>query len=198
MKYTSLVLFLCIVLVTNLISEIYLPSNKEITQRLVDEFTDSLGKSLVKGKYWLVVSSNPLSAILEANVISNLSVKELQFYTYSCDSCINLSISVDNFEINYERIKRERPTNLIIRRVDLNITALIKPPNSIVETFVFRRSFQDTLTSDQLDAIEKDGMPFTAPKPKEPANFIKKYFEPLIIIASTTLALLLFFTVRAK
>ncbi|MFN3781459.1 MAG: hypothetical protein ACK4SO_04715 [Candidatus Kapaibacteriota bacterium] len=198
MKYIWLVFAFCVVFVTNLICEIYVPSNKEVTQQLLKEFTDSLSRSLARGKYWLFVSSNPLSDLVEANVVSRLSAKEYQFYTFLCDSCTNLSISVNNFDIDYKRIRRDRPTNQIIRKVELNITALIKPPNSIVETFVFKRTFQDTLTSDQLDAAERDGVPFTAPKPKGPENFFKKYFEPLIIIASTSLALFLFFTVRAK
>lgn len=198
MRYILVLFSLCVFFSTDLVCEINLPSNKEITLRLINDFIDTLAKSLVEGKYWVEIGTNPISSVLESNIISKLSERQLQFYTFNCDSCTNLLISVNKFEISYKRIRREKPTNQIIRKLDLGLTALIKPPHSIVRTIEFYKTFSDTLTSEQIDNIERDGVPFTAQRPKEPENFIKKYFEPMIIIASTTLAILLFFTVRAK
>jgi hypothetical protein len=85
-----------------------------------------------------------------------------------------------------------------VRGVELDIITLLKNSDASVVSINFKKSFSDTLTFNDIDVVERDGTPFTAPRPKEPENFLKKYFEPIVVIGSTALAILLFFTIRSK
>lgn len=176
-------------------------TNKGIVINFINEFADTLSKQIdtTKNKIILIgTTNNALNEYLENIVVSRLNDSGFKFFLKSCDTCRKLQISVNKFAIDYKRIRREKPTNLIVRTIELELIALIKDPETFIKSITYPKTYRDTISTDNFDFVEQDGAPFTAPKPKEPENFLKKYFEPIAIIGSTALAILLFFTVRSK
>ncbi len=204
MKLKSILSILLCILITfhyQSSSQSVNPTNKEIVHNFLKEFSDTLSVRLDTSNHkniYLKIIPNLLSDFIESIVINKLSNKGFKFFLSNCDSCNTLQISVNHFKIEYKRVWSERPTNRIVRSVELDIITLLKNSDASVGSINFKKSFSDTLTFNDIDIVERDGTPFTAPRPKEPENFLKKYFEPIVVIGSTALAILLFFTIRSK
>ncbi|MGB9852852.1 MAG: hypothetical protein ACPLPX_08325 [Candidatus Kapaibacteriota bacterium] len=178
-----------------------IPTNKEIVISFLTQFCDSLANKIDTTKHKNIfpkIASHPLSDFLENILIDKMSSRDFKFYISNCDSCRVLQITINRYAINYQRVRRERPTKEISRKIELEIVGLVKSPETFVQSFSFAKTYKDTIKTDNFEFVEKDGNPFTSPKPKEPENFLKKYIEPILIIGSTALAALLFFTIRSK
>ncbi|MCX7908627.1 MAG: hypothetical protein N2560_03830 [Ignavibacteria bacterium] len=188
--------FLCIPSLTT--QEEVISSNKQIVLGFIKELADSLSIYPTNRYLHLKISTHSLSEFVESIIIERLSAKEFKFFTFQCDSCTNIQLTIRKFDINYKRIIKEKPTNFIIRKVELEVVSLIKEPNSDIKPLLFVETYNDTINFENFDIVEKDGIPFTGKKPKEPENFLKKYIEPIVIIGSTALGVLLFFTIRSK
>lgn len=196
--FLVLIIFLLFGLKSLSSESIDIPTNKEIFSSFLNEFIDTLTKSTTYKNFLLRIQAHPISDFIENDIVGNLSPIGYKFFLSNCDTCTVVQIGINKFETSYKRIKREKPTNLVIRKIELELVCLLKPPKSTIDALNFKKSYTDTLTTENLDWIERDGYPFTGERPKEPENFLKKYFEPIIIIGSSALAIILFFTVRSK
>lgn len=174
------------------------PTNKEVFSSFLVEFLDTLSKSSINYNFQIRIAQHPISDYIENSIVGTLSPMGYRFFSTHCDTCTIMQISVNKYDVSYKRVKRERPTNFVTRKIELELICLLKPNNSTIEAINFKKSYADTIKIEDLDIVEKDGYPFTGTRPKEPENFLKKYFEPIIVIGSSALAVILFFTVRTK
>jgi len=195
------VLFISILFVAFANENTDLPTNKEITYSFIEEFSDTLSKLIQttnKTSFSIITLNHPLSNFLESVIIPKLHTQGYKFHAGLNDTTVAIQISVNKYNVSYKRIVREKPTNQIIRKIEIEIASLLKTPDGAIEPKVYQKMYQDTVAEENLDYVEKDGAPFTGKKPKEPENFLKKYIEPIVIIGSSALAIFLFFTIRSK
>lgn len=174
------------------------PTNKEVLISFLNELSDTLIKNVPPKTMQLHIFRDSLSDLVESIIVSKLSNFGYRFQLSTCDTCSILQIAIENYKINYKRLIRERPTQLIFRKIEFNVVSLYKEPNLGIAPIIYNKIFSDTITTEFIDYVEREGSPFAGKKPKEPENFLKKYFEPIIIIGSSALAIFLFFTIRSK
>ncbi len=97
-------------------------------------------------------------------------------------------------------ISYQENLNNYIRIITLNFSAVeIYPNGEINSKFDKKFNYTDTLKESDLRFIENEAFPISKGKKKDKElGFLDKILEPVIIVATSALTVILFFTVRSK
>lgn len=86
---------------------------------------------------------------------------------------------------------------LLVREVNLTGSFSIENKDGIVTPIPFAESLTDTVKLDELNSIENQSLPFTqAPVPSLP--LLSNLWEPIIVVGTLIVTVILLFTVRSK
>jgi hypothetical protein len=163
---------------------------------LADSLTSKILLSLPKdvSTIQIISSENKLSNITNY-IIANLIRKGLKI---NVDSNFDesLTISFSEAKVEYQNLFKEHffGNYLMTRRVALAGNVLLFKKSDVID---FNFTQIDTVEYENFRKLENKVYPFTEGEPpKEP--FFSNLIEPVIAIAATATAVLLFFTVRSK
>lgn len=87
-------------------------------------------------------------------------------------------------------------SDLLKRSVSLNVKYLIGSTAGNVKNYEFSESIVDTIRREDINFIESEGYPSKIPSRNE--SFYDQVVEPIVFVAGSALAVILFFTVRSK
>lgn len=178
------------------------PTNFEIFMQLslryINFFEKEISTFQKDSIITFMVVNNTYASFFENLLISELSQKGWKFKHIDTNPSEQRSteyiFSVFSFDIKYNNLSDE---NKLERNITINLRCIEKNQNSMIKPINKVFSYSDTISKEIIDYIEKDGFPFTSPKPKEEPSFFEKYFEPIAIIGASALIILLFFTIRS-
>ncbi len=175
-------------------------TNYEVTKIIFEKFSKKIFAELTKLPDTIFVirgTEHPTFPHLESYLITELTSKGYRFISTSNQTDYPLiELIVDKYRIVYSN--KLETKKRVERKVQLAVTALIKKKGIPVQPIKFETEQNDTISVDFIEYIERDGTPFKAEIPKEEETFVEKYIEPIIVIASSAIAILIFFTVRSK
>lgn len=195
-------LFFC----TDLNSKSFLPeTNFAIFNKFSSQYIDYFEKEICSShnqKDSIITFSiikSPYSAYFETILVGELTAKGWRLRSYDLVNSNNIStqytFAIFSFDIKYNKMpkenKIERNVQIDFRCIENSQTTSLRPINKVI-------TFSDTIPEELLDYIEKEGAPFTAPKPKDEATFVEKFIEPIGIISASALIILLFFSIRSN
>lgn len=144
----------------------------------------------------LQLSGHPAAPLLRNSIIHQFS--HLRFTDNLDTSPCVLSMSIEKFEVWYYATSS---ADTVLRIFSLRILPVLRNSNSQLITLpLLDTSFSIPCLRSELPYVEKPSYPFTtAPPPAIPnSSFWKQFWEPILIISSSILAVLLFFTVRSQ
>lgn len=196
-----LILSFCILLfISQSFCQEFPQTNYEITKKILEKFVEKLSGELIKlpdSAFVILGTEHPIFPHLESYLITELTNKGYRFFpTNNPKEFPIIELIIEKYKIVYS--KKIETKNRLKRKVEVVITALIKKEDIPVQPVKFETEHNDTISVDFFDYIERDGTPFKAEKPSEEETFVEKYIEPIIVIASSAIAILIFFTVRSK
>jgi len=174
-------------------------TNFEQTQSLIKKFAEKIYIELQKfpdSSYSIKCTNHPLSQYIEGILISELSTRNLRFYYSESDTIPKLELLVNQFRIEYAKIPDGK--NKLKRTIAFSVSALIKMKSLPINPFKFDTLATDTIDVESIGYIERDGSPFKGELPAEKETFFDRYIEPIVVIVSSALVVLLFFSVRSK
>lgn len=203
-EFLIALIFLC--LCTDLDSKSFLPdTNFDIFNKLSSQYIDYFEKEIRSSNNQqdsittFSIVKSPYSYYFEAILVEKLTSKGWRLRNYDLDISNYFStqytFAIFSFDINYSKIPKGNKINRKIK-IDFRCTensraSFLRPINKVI-------AFTDTISEELIDYIEKEGPPFTAPKPKDDATFIEKFIEPIGIIGASALIILLFFSIRSN
>ncbi|MCL4551421.1 MAG: hypothetical protein M1495_22970 [Bacteroidetes bacterium] len=86
---------------------------------------------------------------------------------------------------------------LLLREISLTGSFSVETGNGIIKPHRFSESVTDTVNLDELNSIENQALPFTqAPVPSLP--LLSNLWEPIIVVGTLIVTVVLLFTVRSK
>lgn len=201
-----LIVLIFLSLFTDLNSKSFLPeTNFDIFTKLSSQYINYFEKEIHSFNnqedsiITFSIIKNPYSSYFETILVGKLTDKGWRLRSYDLDSSNDIfpqyTFTIFSFNINYKKMptenKIERNIKIDFRCTENIRTYFLRPINKVI-------TFSDTIPEELIDYIEKEGSPFTAPKPKDEATFIEKFIEPIGIIGASALIILLFFSIRSN
>ncbi|MCX7880042.1 MAG: hypothetical protein N2517_05220 [Ignavibacteria bacterium] len=176
-------------------------TNLEIVDELITNIARKISLSLDtisdNRTIYINVDEHPLKNLSESIFKSTLSNYNFKLTSVK-ENLTQLNISITKYRIYYRESKDNQDLKQYERTVSLKMIASISSEEGQTFAYSFQEEFKDALSYDDIPLVEKDGVIFFGEKPKEQESFLKKYLEPIIVISSSIVALVLFFTIRTK
>jgi hypothetical protein len=196
MRFLVALSFFFLVVIFTSKSEIAVSSNKKIIDSLLNDFSVELSNKIKVNELNNV--SFYESDFFPAYFSEYIILKTQKAINNSSNSNINikLKLSVNNFIINYSNINNSE----FERIIDLEITSFLIEKDGSLNVFTHQSyKFKDTLLNIEQKNIEDENFPFTKGKfPPQKKSFFDEILEPTIIIATSIISVVLFFSVRSK
>ncbi len=174
-------------------------TNLEITFQLIDR-TISRVDSFVNNKnkeYNFSFTSPEPYGFLKSTVVDSFIKKN--YLLKNLDSLQNkIEYSIHNIKVGYSNPFKDRFFGSIFveREVTFNGSSLISDFGEI-SSIQLNQTIKDTVALDQISYIENRGIPFTqATIPEIP--LFSNLLEPIIVVGTLIVTIILFFTVRSK
>lgn len=172
-------------------------SNLEVFKILTDSLANKIILSLPESVNSLEIIPNEVSQL---NVIcdylkSNLIKNKIKLVKES-KADESLSVTFSDVKVEYDNLHKEHLFGkyFMTRTIVLSGSYFLLNEN---KSYDFSFSSMDTVEYEEYTKLESKLYPFTKGKePKEP--FFSNLIEPVIAIAATATAVILFFTVRSK
>jgi hypothetical protein len=175
-------------------------SNIDIVYNLIDH---SIAKadSILEGKKSInlsVTTTAPLD-ILKSKVFLGFSERG-----YSLQSSIKDSSNSFNYTINSVSVNYSDPFSDgffggvgLVRKITLNGSLTILKSDGVIKPVEFAESLTDTVNLNEISSIENKSIPFTQGQiPSEP--LLSTFWEPIIVVGTLIVTVILLFTVRGK
>ncbi|MCK5742470.1 MAG: hypothetical protein KAH48_09650 [Chlorobi bacterium] len=107
-------------------------------------------------------------------------------------------ITINKCAISFHNIPNQ-PDSLI-RRGEINLSVFIRTrENELISLPVFVEKQEDRVARDNVDALQNNSFPFLNPNIPDPElSFFEEFIEPIILVSSAVLTVVLLFTVRSN
>ncbi len=170
-----------------------LPTNKQIIDSIFDAF---LSKNTIQLKEKKITEIR-VANIGEFSYFQNKLINELVKNNIRIDdnSLVTIKLNIEDFQIQYIESKDE-----LTRIIDLNATLYFLEKNGEIKLLdKLNTSYKDQLSVEDVSAVENSLFPFTqGNKPKPKKSFFDEIIEPVIIVSTAIITVVLFFSVRTK
>jgi len=145
-----------------------------------------------------VLSDTPFYDYLEKSLIDYAfanNIKLIKFQNFGKEKMHYIKILPFAPDIVYKE-----NINNYIRTISFSLEAIeVFPDGTIQNKFERTYKYTDTLKEVDLNYIENEAMPISkGKKEKKELSLFDKIIEPVIIVATSALTIILFFTVRSK
>ncbi len=129
--------------------------------------------------------------ILKQTLSENLSDKTLTF----ADSNQSIKIEATRFSVTYKPVKSYFTKSKDCERI-FNVELLFSLEKNGFKTKLVKKSFNDFVTSNELEKIEDDLFGFTKAKRHSSTPVLRKYLDPILVGGATASAVILLFLIR--
>lgn len=176
--------------------------NIDIIDSLLYNYTTQLAQFLADNNIKSIdinLNSHPAENFLKRNIVQAFAEKGIEVYQFNNDNKDreSLTLTVKEVTVKYQNNSRNDQVNRIfyisisgfIRDKDQKLLSI--PKSSIIH--------QDSIDWKDLDEVENSPFDFAkSPRPERKESFFKKIAEPVIIIGSALITLILLFTIRSN
>jgi len=205
LKYILLILIGCSLLISgnNLLAfdNPTLKTNIEIIDSLLNNYSDNFAKSqsFQKGEIirleitahpakWLLRNKLLRVITLDSCIIVNDSLKQVNKF---------FEISINNLSVKY--LNSKLSSDSLDREILINISGLKRNNDKIEPLEEYRCLFRDRIARDNVESVDSKQYDFTtSPVPVQEKTFFEEIVQPVILITSTIVAVVLLFTVRSN
>lgn len=125
-----------------------------------------------------------------------ISINYKQKETNNNQEISNLSLNINNFEINYnsidnsDKFQREILLDFVIKYTDSNNNKILLKD---------KYTYQDTISESEISKVENTNFPISiGKKNKEESTFLDDILEPIIITGTIAVTVILLFTIRSN
>lgn len=193
MKYLALISLLLLVISSTASSA---PSNYEIADSLTQEISKSYCEEL---------KSRGVESV-ELKIGESDAEKLLKYYLIEYGANYGVKFNAGDSEASLEPIIKKivfdygksSESGEIIRTATLETAAVLKIDSEFLTLPELYLKYTDMISKDQIPTLERSEYDFVVGSfSDEKSGFFKKYGEPLILISSATLTVLLLFSVRS-
>ncbi|OGU15584.1 MAG: hypothetical protein A2X61_03240 [Ignavibacteria bacterium GWB2_35_12] len=204
LKYILLILIISFIIKGNFllaVDSISPKTNFEIIDSLLNNYTDKFcnNQFLQKGEIIrLEITSHPARWLLMDKLLRELAHDSCAI---SNDSTKNVScsyeININNILVKY--LKNNLSQDSLDREIVVHISASRLNNDKIVPLEEFKSSFTDRIARDNVVSVDSKQYDFaSSPVPLREKTFFEEIVQPVILIASTVVAVVLLFTVRSN
>ena len=189
--------------IQNLVSKNSIRTNFEILDSLSKTISEKIIENVIKhniSKLTLLITNHSSSWLLEQNIVAVGNEKSLQFYNHKSDS-INSSLNLNIIKsgIGYLNLDKSRDSIIRVIHYEINGTISRSISNELIPINNISSVYQDTLSRDDVNLIEHNSYDFSKSSvPEPPKSFFDEITEPLIIVSSAIIVIVLLFSVRSQ
>jgi len=129
-----------------------------------------------------------------------------QYYLFPADEEYNFDENLCNIVIILRPIKlsvdyrsklNAKESDVITRHIKVDFFSQVQKKDTVIYSNTFQERFFDEISKKVIPTLENKNYKFTC-GPPTPANFLNKFFEPLITIAVTGIIIYMFYSFRSK
>lgn len=175
-------------------------TNLEIFYSLTDSIAEKINSIVAKNPKELKAKFNLGESyhIFSNQIISSLQKIGYTIHLENYTSSIPLiNIVVDQTKVEYGEIFRDGMFGELLLERKIFIGGNFSLAGSNVNYFPFAFSSADTISVGEISSLENESFPFTKGDiPAEP--FLSSLTEPVIVITTAAVSIILFFTIRSK
>lgn len=166
-------------------------TNLEIFRELLSESVNEAKPFLPNaGNLEFSVNNFEGETILKQVLSENLNQK----LTFT-DSKESIKIEATRFSVTYKPVKSYFTKSKDCERI-FNVELLLSSEKNGFKTKLVKKSFNDFVTSDELEKIEDDLFGFTKAKRHSSTPILRKYLDPILVGGATASAIILLFLIR--
>lgn len=167
---------------------------KSITKEIIAQISRQSKDSAIV----ISIEEHSFKPFFEYALVSELSINGFKIFASEKESGVatKATFIISNFDISYS--PSISSDDSLVRELVLSVTGLLR--NSRGELFPLSLSWstKDNISNNEIDWVEKDGIPFKGRKAETKSGFLEKYIQPVVVVAASALVVILFFTIRSR
>jgi hypothetical protein len=180
-------------------------TNLEIIDSLIAASSDKFCAYLIKTSQKdinLKINKSDGYWLLTNKLLNTAKAKNISFYLNDTSKTIHDQASIVNLTLNMisiEYTREESDADSLVRSIRTELIGYIQNKDGKTEQLpVYSETFIDTIAADNVPYLETSLHSFTHSQvPPAPHSFFKEIAEPIIIIGTAIITVILFFTVRS-
>jgi len=178
------------------------PTNQEVLDSLVSSVSsDLIANILGHGIKALDISveDNPAKNYIKQRIIMETYCRPLSFFDKVPGSeRIPIEIIINECAVSFHNVS-DQPDSLI-RRAEVSISGSVRTLDRGWHPLpVFKTLYEDKVARDNVDALQNNSFPFLNPNVPDPElSFFEEFIEPIILVSSAVLTVVLLFSVRSN
>jgi hypothetical protein len=167
---------------------------KSITKEIVSQISQQSKDSTIV----VSIEQHPFKPFFEYILVNELSMNGFKLFTSEKESGVSTKVTliISNFDIFYS--PSISSDDSLVRKLVLSVTGLLRNSRGELFPLSSSHSTKDNISSDAIDWVEKDGVPFKGRTEETKSNFLEKYVQPIVVVAASALVVILFFTIRSR
>ncbi len=178
-----------------------LKTNFDILDSLVSLYSDNFYNNLkfIPGKKICIkFNEHPAKWIFESKILGkNEGRYSFQTGDTNHDNCLKLEVSINDFSIKY--LNEPESSDSLIRIFNIKVTSNIELSGKLDALPQFTKTIKDTISRNDIDYVKSIQHDFAnSPVPEPKKTMFEEIIQPLIIITSAAVSILLLFTVRSN
>lgn len=192
MKIKIIILFL--IGITSLAAE----TNFEKLNQLSSLYSDTLVaelKNLSIEKVYLEKQDVAGFWLLEQKLVTKFNENDISVFSKATNENTKLSLNIIQFKTEF--LEHSNSDSLIRITMIKSYPVVENINGQLIDLKINEIAVSDTITYDNLESLQGTSKGFDLAEVPEQNKFYKKYIEPIIIIGSAAVAIILFFTVRS-
>jgi len=175
-------------------------TNLEIINELISMSVSQVD-SVIGGKrtFFLTVETSPGFEILKPNVYESFNKNGDTLKSSMDGTGKSVTLTIISSKVEYKNSYSDGifGGTMLEREVSVNGSCLITGNDKIIRTMPFHRTYLDTIKLSDIAALENQSLPFTQSK-LPPLPLLSNFWEPIIVVGTLIVTVILLFTVRSK
>ena len=175
-------------------------TNLNLIYKLIDKSVNQ-ADSLLSGNKVIILTTTSSSTL---EVLKPQVIKAFDSRGYELKTASNSSEPVVNYNLVYVKVEYKNSFTdglfggaLVERNVSINGFFTIIKSNKLSQPIEFTKTLTDTISVNEISALENKSLPFTqAQIPSMP--LLSNLWEPIAVVGTLIVTVILLFTVRSK
>ncbi|MFC2130468.1 hypothetical protein ACFLSQ_03450 [Bacteroidota bacterium] len=192
-------LILFFLLVSVVLSQTQLRNNFDILDSLVKKHAENISRQILEkgiNKAQIQFSEHPALRLIKQNLFEVLKKNKFELIDTNVENSSSIDIFIKNAEIIYLNIENKEDS--LERQVKVQIAGNITYNGGKVDIINEQTNiFHNVISREDIPFIKSKYDYANAPVPEPHKTFLEEIAEPLIVVASAILVIILLFTVRS-
>lgn len=174
--------------------------NFDILDSLIKSRTDKISSEVTDKdlkKLYIEIQNHPALWLLKQDMIESLRKSNIETYDKKIENEPMLVINIKKAEIIF--INSENSNDSLNRHVKVELSSNIVFPDGRTEPISNDLSeYTDVISRENVELIKSDYEFANAPVPEKPKTFFEEVAEPIIVVTTAIITVVLLFTIRSS